>query len=221
MSVSRKFNKNSSGNQGSFRSEINQIQVTPKALNLDSIAGQIHSNRYINLSKEKIIDTILEQDTKNYESVRSDLTRSNHGKDQKDMDAETTKKYARRANKFSITNKKLDAFMFDTPSDQKNNYKSSFQTHNNLQLSPNTIMEENKFMILSDYAAPDREQCVKLSSTAAFKTIESSLKKPLFSESPYTDKIIKISDHAKTIKSKLSSIEPDDNPHPTLLRKKT
>ena len=97
---------------------------------------------------------------------------------------------------------KPEAFMFETPSDElKNAYKSSLQIPDRFDLSPaNGKNEEQKFAILSDFAFPDLEVANKLSSTAAFKTVESSVKKPLISDSPWTDKAIKIHDNIKTAK---------------------
>ena len=81
---------------------------------------------------------------------------------------------------------KLEAFMFETPSDElKNTYKSSFRIPDRFDFSSTKGKnEEQKFTILSDLAFPDLEVANKLSSTAVFKTVESSVKKPLISDSP-------------------------------------
>ena len=87
---------------------------------------------------------------------------------------------------FRLRINKLEAFMFETPSDElKNAYKSSFQIPDRFDLSPtNGKIEEQKHTVMSEFAFPELEMPNKLSSTAAFKTIESSVKKPLLSDSP-------------------------------------
>ena len=101
MSVSDRLYLKSVSNHASQKSDICQIKdETPKSTN--TVLNTQH-RRYMNLSKEKVIDTILEQETKNYESIRSDLTKS--ANDEKNIEEANAKKINRRINKFSITNK--------------------------------------------------------------------------------------------------------------------
>ena len=100
MSISDKLYLRSVSNHASQKSDVCQIKdETPKSMN--TVLNTQHW-RYMNLSKEKMIDTILEQNTKNYESIRSDKLKSL----QEDKDTENAKaKINKRINKISLTNK--------------------------------------------------------------------------------------------------------------------
>lgn len=86
--------------------------------------------------------------------------------------------------------------------------------------------------MLSDYTNLEVENCHKLSSTAAFKTLTSSPHKPLTIESPETERRIR-NEEAKTVKRtqrlknaqaklpKLSTLEPQAEEHHSLFRKTT
>lgn len=196
------------------------------------------------MSKEKVIDAILGQtSSKNYESIRSDLHKNSVNSYQTDLN-----KTRRRVNKFSITNHKLDAFMLDTPPGSKHAYKASFQAKNEFELSPPSNLDLDMVInqqsrndrreyqtVISDFVSPDvlvANNGQKLSSTAAFKTLGSSINKPTNLE--YVPTESPISTHSHQLKEIVPCQTPNlpkftdiysppqhKNHHPVLSRKPT
>ena len=99
MSINDRLYLKSASNHTSHKSDICQIKdETSKSMN--TVLNTQHRT-YMNLSKN-MVDTILEQNTKDYESIRSDKLKSL----QEDKNTENAKaKINKRINKFSLTNK--------------------------------------------------------------------------------------------------------------------
>ena len=150
-----------------------------------------------NLSKEKVINEILNQDSKYYESSKSHFNYSLNNRVETDHQREV-RIAAHKATEVKNHRNKL---LLVSPSSQNKSQKASLFTNRDYQSSPNSSKENSQVNANSGSGNYDRrDHFNKLSSTAAFKTLTSSPNKMFQSDSPGSQKIIKIREEQKTVK---------------------
>ena len=197
---------------------------------MNSISFKDDQVRRENLSKEKVINEILNQESKYFESSKSNFNYSLNNR----VETESNKEIRIASHKATEIKESRNKLLLASPSSQNRSHKASLFTNRNYQSSPGSSKENSQLNANSDFGNFERrDNFNKLSSTAAFKTLTSSPNKMFQSDSPGSERIYKTKEEQKTIKRdtrgginfcttpKLISLDPEAENHNPLMRKST
>lgn len=150
-----------------------------------------------NLSKEKIIHEILNQESNYFESSKSNFNYSLNNR----VESESNKEIRIASHKATEVKEQRNKLLLASPSSQNRSQKASLFTNRNYQSSPRSSKENSQVNANSEFGNFDRrDNFNKLSSTAAFKTLTSSPNKMFQSDSPGSERISKAREEQKTAK---------------------